>query len=564
MLLAVLSILSSTAQAATLYFSPSSGTRATNATFTANIYVASVDQSMNAASGVISFPSDKLEVTSLSKTGSIFSLWVQEPSFSNVLGSVNFEGIVLNPGFIGSSGKILSITFRTKAVGNAPLSFSSGSILANDGKGTNILTGLGDAYFSIVVVQPGASEIISPVEIPGTPAAPEVRSTTHVDPNQWYTTREAKFTWDVPADVTGVRLLVGRIPTAIPTVTYTTPVNSKDVTDLTDGVWYFSVRLRNAQGWGSVSRFRFQIDTEKPTRFDIRESERKDLTDPRARFVFDASDTTSGIDYYEVQISNQSPQIWRDDGSHKHETSPLGPGKYTLIVKAVDKAGNSSANSAEFTVEALESPTITDYPKELASGEILAIKGETRYPDAQVTIFLQHEKDETRSYAVKSDNEGKFTFVAEDRLSSGIYTAWVEVRDARSAKSEPSEKIIIAIERPALLRIGSRALGFLAVAVPLIALVLLSVYLSWHWWHKFVTMRRRVKEEVREAEQALHRAFDLLKEAIREQIKMLEKTRTKRQLTEEEEKVVQQLKRDLDGAEELMKKELEDIERGVR
>ncbi len=564
LLFAIFVILPATAQAATLYFSPSSGTHAISATFTVSVYVSSADQAMNAASGVISFPSDKLEVTSLSKSGSIFTLWVQEPSFSNSAGTVNFEGIVLNPGFTGSSGKSLSITFRTKDSGNAPLTFSSGSALANDGKGTNILTGMGDANFSIGVVQPGAPEIVTPAEVAGTPAAPEISSLTHPDPNKWYPLSDAKFIWGVSKDITGARLLVGRIPTAVPTVTYSAPVNSKEITNLADGIWYFSVRLRNAAGWGSVSRFRFQIDTEKPTRFDISEVERQDLTNPRAKFIFDASDETSGIDYYEIQIGNESSQVWRDDGNHIYETPAFGPGRYTLIAKAVDKAGNSLANSAEFVIESLEPPTIIDYPKELASGEILTIKGKTKYPEAQIDIFLQQEKDEAKSYSAKSDKDGKFTFVAEDRLTSGIYTAWAEVINARGARSEPSEKVTIAVEQPALLRVGSWAVGFLAVIVPLIALILLLAYFLYHWWHKFATLRKRVRKEIHEAEHALHKAFDLLKEDIHEQIKMLEKTKTKRELTEEEEKIIKQLKEDLDDAERFVRKEIKDVVKEVK
>ena len=104
---------------------------------------------MNAASGAISFPPDKLEVISLSKTGSIFTLWVQEPLFSNSSGAVNFEGIALNPGFTGIGGKLITVNFKAKAAGAAVLNFSSGSVLANDGKGTNILANLGSAQFSL-------------------------------------------------------------------------------------------------------------------------------------------------------------------------------------------------------------------------------------------------------------------------------------------------------------------------------------------------------------------------------------------------------------------------------
>jgi len=564
LLFVIFGILPITAQAASLYFSPSSGTHAVGTSFTVSVYVSSADQAMNAASGVISFPADKLSAEALSKSGSVFSLWVQEPSFSNSAGTVNFEGIVLNPGFTGASGKAISITFKTKAAGNAPITFSSGSALANDGKGTNILTGFGNANFSIGVVGPGAPEIVTPAEVAGTPEAPAISSPTHPDPNKWYAVKEAKFTWDVPKNTMAVRLLVGRIPQAIPTVTYTTPITSKELTDLAEGTYYFHVRLRNAKGWGGVSHFRFQIDTEKPAHFEISEVERKNQTDPRAKFIFDAKDETSGIDHYEIQIDNEGPQIWQDDGSHRYETPVLGPGKHTLIAKAVDKAGNSLANSAEFVIQALEPPIITDYPRELASGEILTIKGKTKYSDVQVNIFLQKEKDEAKSYSVKSDKDGKFTFVAEDRLLNSIYTAWAEVIDARGAKSNPSEKVTIAVERPAFLRIGSWAIGFLSVVIPLIALVLLLVYLAWHWWHKFATMRKRAKKEIHEAEHALHKAFDLLKETIREQVKMLEKTRNKRELTEEEEKIIKQLKRDLDDAEKFVRKEIEDIEKMVK
>ena len=44
---------------------------------------------------------------------------------------------------------------------------------------------------------------------------------------------------------------------------------------------------------------------------------------------------------------------------------------------------------------------------------------------------------------------------------------------------------------------------------------------------------------------------------------MLEKTRTKRELTDEEEKVIKQFKSHLYGAEKFVKKEIEDIEKEV-
>ena len=139
--------------AATLSFYPPSSTQNVGSTFTLNVSVGSTDQAMNAASATVSFPKDTLEVVSVSKAGSIFSLWVQEPSFSNSAGTVTFEGIVLNPGFTGASAKIISITFRAKQEGGANVKFLSSSILANDGTGINILTNPGAATINIKAKQ---------------------------------------------------------------------------------------------------------------------------------------------------------------------------------------------------------------------------------------------------------------------------------------------------------------------------------------------------------------------------------------------------------------------------
>ena len=549
--------------AATLYFSPSSGEYAVGKTFSVSIYVSSADQAMNAASGVISFPSDKLEVTSLSKTGSIFTLWVQEPSFSNSAGTINFEGIVLNPGFTGSNGKVITITFRTKAAGNAPLTFSSGSALANDGKGTNILTGMGDANFSIGTIQPGAPEIVTPAEIAGTPEAPVISSPTHPDPNKWYAASSAKFNWNVPKDITAVRLLVSKIPNAIPTITYTSPINSKDVSNLADGIWYFSVRLKNNAGWGAVSHFRFQIDTEPPEPFTIKFIDGNETENPRPTVVFDTTDSLSGVDYYKIKIGEGdffsiAPEIVKNNPY----TLPLqNPGKRNILIQAFDKAGNYSVATEEFTIKPLQAPVFIDYPSELASGEILKVSGESKYPNSQIIIWLQREKDEPKSFTVLSDRDGKFTFTAGEKMGEGIYRLWAEVSDGRGAKSLPSEKITIVIAKPAILRVGSWAVSLLAVVIPLVALIFTLLFIIWYGWHKFSSFRKKIRKETKEAEEALRQAFNALKEETEERVAELD---GKPDLSEREKKIYRDLKNALKISEKFIGKEIEDIEREIK
>ena len=260
--------------------------------------------------------------------------------------------------------------------------------------------------------------------------------------------------------------------------------------------------------------------------------------------VFDTTDSLSGVDYYKIKIGegdffNVAPEIVKSNSY----TLPLqNTGKRNILVQAYDKAGNYATAVGEFEILPIKPPSITEYSKELQSGEPLIIRGST-YSNSQVNLWLQREKDEPKSFIVQSNQDGKFTFTADEKLNDGVYKIWAEVIDARGAKSLPGEKMTIAVVKPAIIRIGTWATSLLVIIVPLIALILTLLFVVWYGWHKFTLFRKRLQKEIHEAESALHKSFDLLKENIREQVKMLEKTKTKRQLTEEEEKIVKQLKK---------------------
>ena len=545
---------------ATLFFSPNSGNFTLGQRFSVGVFVQSRAQAMNAFETIIRFPTDKLEVTGFSKTNIITSLFIQEPTFSNSAGTVNLAGVVLNPGYTGAAGKLITINFRAKGVGSVVLYMNGSSVLANDGLGTNILSDIGSAVF---VIGPGAPEAVTPVEGVGAPPAPKVTSPTHPDPNKWYANKDPKFEWSLPADINGVNVLANRSATTNPGTRSDGVFSSYIYTDVDDGGWFFHIRLRNDAGWGGITHFGFNIDTEKPERFDIKEILRSDPTDPKARFTFDAFDKTSGIDYYEVKIDDAEAIIWRDDGTHTFEASVLPPGKHTLLAKAFDKAGNWLGNSAEFLIEPLIHPVFTEYPDQLRSGEVLVAKGKT-YPSSQVNVYLQRDDEPVRTKTIRSDIDGVFTFVADEKVREGVYKLWAEVIDARSAKSGPSETVTIGVKPAPLLKIGALLIKILAIVIPLIALIALLIYVLLHCWNKCVFLARRLKKEVHDAEEAVYKAFKNLRKNIREQIKFLEKAKTRRELTEEEERVMRRLQQDLDKAERIIKKEIEDIDKTLK
>jgi len=150
-LLTLFFLTSAAADAATLFLSPSSDSRTVGDTFGVSVRVSTGGVAINSAQATISFPNDLLEITSLSQTG-VFSLWPVNPSFSNGGGTASFAGGLPSPGYTGSSGTIILVTFRAKAVGTATVTIGSASVLANDGFGTDVLTSLGSGTYIITAV----------------------------------------------------------------------------------------------------------------------------------------------------------------------------------------------------------------------------------------------------------------------------------------------------------------------------------------------------------------------------------------------------------------------------
>ena len=145
----------SSAQAAYFKISPSSGNYYKGENFEVRILVNS-DVAINAVSGVLTFPTKNLGVIEVNKKNSLINLWIREPSFSNAgeFGNVRFEGVILNPGFIGSDGRVLNILFRVKDKGVANVEFVQSMILANDGQGTNVIAPSGAAGFILLPQKP--------------------------------------------------------------------------------------------------------------------------------------------------------------------------------------------------------------------------------------------------------------------------------------------------------------------------------------------------------------------------------------------------------------------------
>ncbi len=554
------------AAGASFTFSAQTGSYEVGDAIPITVYIQSPGQSINAVSGAISFPSDKLAVTSISQSGSIVNLWVQNPSYSNGAGTANFQGVVLNPGFVGSNGTIITINFKAIAPGVALVSFTSGSILANDGQGTNILDpdGLPSDQYAINVLGTTSNGLTSTPNSANGPLATVISSPTHPDPTKWYSENDAKFVWTVPDGVDAVRLLYNKYSNSTPTVLYQPPISEKELTGLDDGVWYFHIQFHDASGWGNIAHFKFQVDTTPPNPFQIGFVSSADPTDPRPTAILNATDALSGIAYYKIKIDDQNfiTVSASQAQSGPYQLPVQASGAHNILVQVFDQAGNYQTAIGQFTVAPIDPPMIVNYTTQFRSGEYLVVKG-TTYPNATVTVHLEGSGVLPKSWTGVSDSSGAFTVTGDGAIDAGAYKMYATVTDSRGAQSPPTQQYDVAVAPSTFLGIGNYAISLIAIVISLI-IVLLVVGAFLLGPGRVHAIRKGVTLETKTAERDVERAFNSLRQDIKTHVRFLEKVKSMRDLTKEEGMILKQLKDDLERSEKSIESDLEKIEKQLK
>lgn len=117
--------------AATLTLAPSVSSITVGNIVSISVKVNTQGKYINNGEAVIQFPTDLLEVVSISKNSSIFSLWVEEPSFQ-ISGRITFNGGVRTQVLMVALVRLL-LTFKAKKAGSASVIYGDASIRENDG-----------------------------------------------------------------------------------------------------------------------------------------------------------------------------------------------------------------------------------------------------------------------------------------------------------------------------------------------------------------------------------------------------------------------------------------------
>lgn len=552
---------------ATLSFSQPDPAYKVGQVFSTSIFVGSSDQAMNAVSSSISFPKDILEVIAVSKAGSILSLWAQEPSFSNISGRIGFEGIVPNPGFIGSAGKIISVTFRAKAEGVAKLSFLSASVLANDGLGTNILTDHSVISFkidsSLPIILEDKPLVIDCSSLPDL----EINSSTN-KPDTWVSDHDSKLSWILPGKAIAVQTSLSAKSDSVPSVNYDPPISKKNLTNTPDGVWYFNLRYKVGDCWSQISRYKLKIDTAAPNDLLVKSIP---VNDDKIALEFSAKDALSGIAYYEINVGDGTIIIVNTkdlvDGQYPLEN--ISAGKYNLKVKAFDFAGNSSD-----AVYLIVNIPVSNLPKINKIDDVVVfknfeIKGWLGNNSIEAKLYIQRGSEEPLIVNINDQNVGLETnhlsalnptpnetdgilvsdFIWSGSLkNSGKYQAWLETVDITGVKrvSEKAKFNVLPVSSFSLIDfltkyLNKEILGTISLFAIIILIIIILLRYLVDRFGKLKNCDRKLKSKI---DIGNIKTFTLMENNVKEYISSLEKAKKKRKLSSEEMTILSGLKKE--------------------
>ena len=514
MTLAAALIFTGDASAATLRLLPSARTFTIGQEFTVDLLLDTDNASINTTEAAVNFPNGIVEFVSASRTGSIFSFWLEEPTISSQKDSVSFIGGTPR-GVAGDALKILSLTFKTTGVGAADISLSNASVSAADGKGSNVLSKIVGTNVMVrsAVAMPeplsasatdasveseiqSESKIISPrddgpesqpVERPQPvvrspafvgrlPEKPALHVPLYPDESRWYNRiGEAIVLWDLTPDVSHVAVKLALSPEDNRGATEAELFTGKSFGMLKEGIWFVTVHARNNVGWSEASQRRIHLDTTPPLPFNI-EIDTVASDNPVRTIKFETQDSLSGVSRASIAVDGDDPIVLPvANAADMTIRLPLQPaGEHTVVARVFDAAGNSVEDDLAFEVLPLPMPSFSFFMPVVSQEEFIFASGKS-IPGGLVTVRVRDANDQ--QVAVEeavSDAAGDWSVSIKPPLATGKYELFAQATDERGAMSFLSAGHQFTMKPKTIMAIGFVDLGWFEI-IMIIALALVAI-----------------------------------------------------------------------------------------
>ncbi|MBP9749697.1 MAG: hypothetical protein KBD21_03125 [Candidatus Pacebacteria bacterium] len=552
------------AAGAALSIVPATAVQVIGEPFTVELRVDTGGVAVGTVDATITYDPSSISFVSVSDSGSIFSTLLVDSS--RAYGEIDLSALIqgADEPYAGTDGRIGMITFMPlektvtevrikQGSARSPLSLSASVATAKD-----ILSNIQSATYTLV-----PRETLPPQGVlaaVGAAGAGEVTFEPAPQSSGWIGTSTVKVAWPLPTGVGAMRIGVSTSSTATPSKLYPVPVSATVLDGLSDGEQYLLLQYERGVSWGEVLAVPFKIDTTPPESVLVEPVLRDDGKVGKG-YTIKATDRHSGVASYAIGLDGGELAAWErpDNGVFVPDVS-VSVGVHTLTVSVVDVAGNSTNTDTLLNLAAIASPVLVSAPERVLTGDPIEVTG-TTYPDAEVSVYVSFDGGDAREFTVRSDTGGAFSAELTEGARAGTYTVWFSVTDSSGAQSPLSLKRSIIATQPFIMLFGSRAVSYLSVIIPLVALVLLLCLVLWFALVYVRGYRRRVKRETREAYSVVNEEFEMLRKELVEQIGTLERAQLSRELTREEMRIFTELSRRLDTIEKRIAYEIADIER---
>ncbi len=228
--------------------------------------------------------------------------------------------------------------------------------------------------------------------------------------------------------------------------------------------------------------------------------------------------------------------------------------------------GGKSAHAANGleNISGPKPPIITLFPQLISNDEILYIGGEANVPNATVLIYLEETgTNATIEKTVPTDKDGKWFYSFPEFLDSGRYIAWAQLK-VGEALSPPSSQAAITVA-PTAFQIGKNRLSaqdlyLILTIIFLVAFLGLLAFIVYHAYHAR-RKNRRLREEIKRAEESVRRGFSVLRRDIEEELATVHRAKLAKGLSEEEKMREEKLLKDLEMVTSYIGKEIWEIEK---
>ena len=192
-------------------------------------------------------------------------------------------------------------------------------------------------------------------------------------------------------------------------------------------------------------------------------------------------------------------------------------------------------------------------------GDSIVISGTSDYPNTDVNIYLNIDTKDEKIYTVKSDSDGAFK-IKTDKINKGDSVSInARVAISKDVLGAMSDTLTVYISDTSVVNTSKSIIYIMSFVVPALFMIIVAILMVYAGWYRFFGLRRRIKSEIKAVQTSVHKVMNEFRKELAEQLEYLQEKKEDRTITKKEEKIIAELKKNIDRVEEVIEKKIGEI-----